>query len=654
MQYYGCAYYPENWGLENLEPDARLMRAAGINMVRIGEFAWSRMEPRENHFTLDWLHAALRVMAEHAIKVMLCTPTAAAPAWLVKNYPETLVIGKDGRTAYHGVRQHTCYSSETYRRHCARITEKLSREAARYPNVVAWQIDNEIGCSIFGNCHCAHCQTRFRAWLRERYGTLAELNRAWGNAFWSMDYSEWEEVTLGDTGLIHSPSRVLDSCRFYSDTKIDYAMDQARIIRANHPGALICTNNFNRVDHFKGFAALDRAGGDIYQADGFIFAHVLDRHRSYKAGTPFWITETGVGGEGWPGLPHDARFRPRLWSFYARGAEMLLVFLWRPFLSGQEQQALGLLEHSGKAGARYEVVKKAFLEMQALAPHLQNLPPPTARVAVLHDYDSEWTIAGSRLADTNAAADLAAWLFRRQLVADVIPAERDLGAYRLLLIPALLHVSRAAAGRLAEFVKGGGVIVAMGQLGQFDANANYLPLAGPEPLQALFGMTMESGVRLNTARAHAEIRSDQDPDLPFSGAIAGRRLQGMARKWAGDVTLQGGAALMRFDASFLQGQPAVVERQSGLGRTIYIAANEVDGESLAAILDYALKAAGVPAGPETPAAVEVVQRGPLTFIINHGPDSAVVQRASGGRALLGDYHEGRVNLAPYDVCVIAE
>ncbi len=292
--------------------------------------------------------------------------------------------------------------------------------------------------------------------------------------------------------------------------------------------------------------------------------------------------------------------------------------------------------------------------MQALAPYMQNLPLPAAKVAVLHDYDSEWTIAGCRLADTNAAADLAAWLFRRQLVADVIPTERELDAYRLLLIPALLHVSRAAAGRLAEFVKGGGVIVAMGPLGLFDANANYLPLAGPEPLQDLFGLTMESGVRLNTARAHAEIRSGQDPDLPFSGAIAGRRLQGMARKWAGDVTLQDGAALMRFDASFLQGQPAVVERQSGLGRTIYIAANEVDGDSLAAIMDYALDAAGVPAGPETPVAVEVVQRGPLTFIVNHGPDAAVVQRAGGGRALLGDYHAGRVNLAPYDVCVIAE
>ena len=652
MKHLGCAYYPENWGEESLKTDAALMQAAGINIVRIGEFAWSCMEPSEDHFTLDWLHETIRVMAAHEIQVLMCTPTAAAPAWLVKNYPDTLIVRKDGRQAYHGVRQHTCYSSATYRRHCARITDKLSREVAAYPNVTAWQIDNEIGCSMFGNCHCAHCKEQFREWLKQRYGTLEELNRAWGNVFWSMDYMDWSEVILGDTGLNHSPSRVLDSYRFFSDVKIDYAMAQARIIRANHPGALICTNNFTGVDHFKGFAGLDRVGGDIYLGEGYSLANCVDRHRSYKPATPFWITETEVGGEGWKGLPHDEHFRPRLWSFFARGVDMSLVFLWRPFLAGQEQNLLGILEHSGKAGMRYQVVRRAFLEMQALAPHLQNLPLPVAKVAMLVDYDSVWTIAGGRLAENSASIAVGELLFRRQLVTDFIPPDRDLSPYRLLLIPALLHISRPAAERLTQFVKNGGVIMAMGQLGMFDANANFLPLTGPAPLQDLFGFTMENGVRLNTSKANIEIHSDQNVELPLSGTIAGRRLNGVARKWAADVTLKGGEALMAFDDSFLRGQPAVVEQKTGPGRTLYIAANEVDKNFLAAIMDYALKAAGVAPGPETPETVEVVERGVLTFVVNHGPDSATINLTRPGRALVGNYKEGQVSLAPYGVCVV--
>ena len=653
MRYLGCAYYPEAWDMERLPVDAGLMRAAGINIVRIGEFAWSRMEPGEVHFTLDWLHETIRVMARHEIQVLMCTPTAAAPAWLVKNYPDTLIVSKDGRQAYHGVRQHTCYTSPTYRRHCARITDKLARELAEYKNVVAWQIDNEIGCSIFGNCHCAHCQASFREWLKRRYGTLAELNRAWGNVFWSMDYTDWDEITLGDRGLVHSPARVLDSYRFFSDVKIDYAMAQAGIIRTHQPGALICTNNFWDVDHFKGFAALDRAGGDIYRSEGFAFANILERHRSYKTNVPFWITETDVGGEGWKGLPHDKRFRPRLWSFFARGADMLLVFPWRPFLSGQEQGGAGaILEHTGKAGARYEVVRQAFLEMQALAPHLHDLPLPEAKVAMLVDYDSIWTIAGCRLPDNTAMAKMGELLFRRQLLIDFIPPDRDLNQYQLLLIPALLHISPPAAERLAQFVRGGGVIMAMGQLGMFDANANYLPVAGPEPLQDLFGFTMDNGVRLNTSKANIEIRSEQNGELPLSGVIDGRRLSGVARMWSADINLKGGAPMMTFNGSCLDGHPAVVEQKTGRGRTIYIAANEVDNELLAAIADYALEAAGVAPGPAVADKVEVVERGPLAFVINHGPDSAAVKLNRPGQALVGHYKAGQIQMGPYDVCVI--
>ncbi len=209
IKYRGVAWYPEFWPEERWDDDIRLMREAHINLVRIGEFAWTPMEPAEGRFDLGWLHRVVEKLGAAGIEVMLCTPTATPPAWLTNAYPDTLLVTKEGKRAVHGGRRHYCPTSPTYRRHVERITERLASEFSRHANVTSWQIDNELGPES-GECYCQSCADGFRAWLQRRYGTLERLNAAWQTRFWSVVYTDWSEVDIRqcEAGLPeHRPRR---------------------------------------------------------------------------------------------------------------------------------------------------------------------------------------------------------------------------------------------------------------------------------------------------------------------------------------------------------------------------------------------------------------------------------------------------------------
>jgi beta-galactosidase GanA len=209
-----------------------LMMEAGINLVRIGEFAWSRMEPEDGRFTLDWLHNCVQALDKFGISVLMCTPTATPPAWLTTTYPNTCLVYADGKAAEHGRRMHYCTTSDTYRRFSARITDFLSQEMSQHANVVAWQLDNEFGPEMSW-CHCENCQARFQAWLKKRYGSIQELNRLWGTGFWSMDYSDWRQVRLGsDPDSIPAGSWTASAL---SDSMISFACSKLRSSGATIP-----------------------------------------------------------------------------------------------------------------------------------------------------------------------------------------------------------------------------------------------------------------------------------------------------------------------------------------------------------------------------------------------------------------------------------
>lgn len=615
MKYLGCAYYPEYWGRERVATDAKLMREAGINLTRIGEFAWARLEPADGKFTFDWLHEAVEMLGEHGINVMMCTPTAAPPAWLTCGHPDTLLINAEGRRLEHGTRRHYCYTSPTYRRYTKRIVEKLAKEFSRHRNVVAWQIDNEPDLVETGICYCEKCQAEFRAWLKARYGSVKTLNQRWGTGFWTTDYVVWNQVRLGRAN--HHISRQLDSRRFANEKLSDFILLQAEILKKQRPAWLVSTNLngcvFTSLDYFKLFEKLDVACKDLYFdiCTMDVNALIMEQFRSFKPGKKYWITETGAGMCGCGRPAHAGQFRAWLWSSYAHGGDAHVVFRWRTCLSGQEQELEGMLEHSGVPGHRYKAIQAAFLEMRK-AKH-GDLPLPATSVAFVHDYDVQFayqsTGIGGIINYEQSLCELHREFYRRNVRTAIVPPTADLSGYRLVVLPSLVMVNETLAKNLKRFVAGGGVVLAVGQLGMRDANGNYLLNRGPDRVQDLFGVLINGGMYLHSCVGVDETSATR---RPFTVKLAGK-LAGQAAVWLGDLEAVDCRVLAKVAEDTYRGQPAVVEKPTGKGLAIYCAMAKFDGK----LVEYALKKAGVKALAGIPEHVEVIQRGARTFTINH-------------------------------------
>lgn len=243
--HFGADYYPEHWPEERWETDAKLMREMGIDVVRVAEFAWQKLEPSEGRFDFSWLDRSLEILAKQGIRAVIGTPTATPPAWIIERNPEILPTDSRGVRRSFGGRHHDCQSNAVYRAHARRIVEAMSRHFKSTPNVVGWQIDNELGNSHDDFCHCDSCRAAFQGWLLKKYGSIGELNRRWGTVFWSQTYDEFSQIpTPAITPVItHNPSLLLDWKRFHSDLIVDFAEAQEKIIRANAPGQFI-THNF--------------------------------------------------------------------------------------------------------------------------------------------------------------------------------------------------------------------------------------------------------------------------------------------------------------------------------------------------------------------------------------------------------------------------
>lgn len=465
----GVCYYPEHWPEQRWAEDARLMRAAGLELVRIGEFAWATLEPQPGRYDWAWLDRAIETLASAGLQIMLGTPTATPPAWLTERHPEVLRVGADGRRWSHGGRRHTCPTSPAYRELSAGIVTALGERYGQHPAVVAWQIDNELSNHSTGRCACPLCRAAFQRWCQQRYNTLEQLNAAWGTVFWSQRYSDWSQIPLPSdpVGGGHNPSLQLAYRRFSSDAHVAIVRQQATLLRQLAPGRRLTTNIApldDELDWHAVAAEVDVISWDNYP-HGFAhpadvaFFHDLVRGMKRQ---PFWVTEQQAGQINW--TPYNPPVPPgqvRLWTYQAlaHGAEHVLYFRWRACRYGQEQYHSGLLNHDTSLAQGYHEAQQTARELaQGAGERLARRAP--AEVALLVSYADAWATEVEP-----HHADFRYWQMARQIYrdfwqrginVDVIGRGQDLSGYRQVIPVAPLLIDDDETRRWQAYVAAGG------------------------------------------------------------------------------------------------------------------------------------------------------------------------------------------------------
>lgn len=517
----GVCYYPEHWPEAWWADDARRMAEMGLSHVRIGEFAWSRVEPEPGRLEWGWLDRALQVLGDAGLKVILGTPTATPPKWLVDTMPDMIALDADGRPRGFGSRRHYCFSHAGYAAQCDRIVTLLAERYGQYPAIAAWQTDNEYGCHDTAVSYSLAARDGFRAWLRSKYGSIAALNQAWGNVFWSMEYRDFAEIELPNLTVTQAnPAHELDFRRFSSDQVVAFNRRQVEILRHHSPGRDVVHNFmgfFTQFDHHAVGDDLDVASWDSYPL-GFLEQFWLsaeEKQRYQRQGHPdiaafhhdlyrgcqregrWWVMEQQPGPVNW------ARYNPaplpgmvRLWTLeaMAHGAELVSYFRWRQAPFAQEQMHAGLLRPDS-------VDDQGAHEARTVAAEIAALPdpgPPPRRVALVFDYTAAWVTdilpQGQGFSALRVAFEYYALLRRLGLDIDIVRPGTDLAGYALVIVPCLPICSAEFVESLASL---SAPIIFGPRAGSKTADFAIPPELPPGPLQSLLPLKV---VRVESLR----------------------------------------------------------------------------------------------------------------------------------------------------------
>jgi beta-galactosidase len=607
-------YYPEHWDRSMWEDDVRAMAELGTYAVRVGEFAWSRMEPSEGVYDFAWLDDAIDLIAKYGMKVILGTPTNCAPLWLYTAHPDTIQYERDGQPTHLGIRGHRCQTSPTFRAYAEKIIRKMAERYAGRPEILAWQIDNEVESN---HCTCPSCRKSFQEWCREKHGTLEQLNRDWGTVVWSGEYSDWSQIECFNTAWVNksdwfNPAYMLDYERFCSKTTADYVAFQTALIREYDPAAVVTTNacfGLHVQDFYQEFAPLDVASYDNYPplelpadptAEVYSNAFALDMVRGWK-NKNFWIMEQ-LGGPMGCWMPTTRAMEPGMLEGYAmqavaHGADLLSFFRWRTASTGAEMYCYGLLDHDNKPNRRLKELEL----LQGRLAKAEGLDGTTVKsqVALVFSPDQSYNFSNQ-----TASRGFDYWrqerLFHDALMSlgvnvDVVSddASLDPEQCKIVIVPAYAVTSDAFAAKLEAYVAAGGHAVLTVHSGTKDVNGNCTV---GEYLPGKFARM--AGCRV--------VESDAIGEAVQTVRDANGNVHNIS-VWCDLLELDGAQAIAEYDERYYAGMPAACRNAYGAGTCSYV--GTVGDKSFhRALLVSELRLAGIDFIENLPAGVESCTR----------------------------------------------
>ncbi|MDD3503401.1 MAG: beta-galactosidase [Eubacteriales bacterium] len=587
--YYGVSWYPEQKAREEWQHDIKLLADSGFNVVRMGEFAWTEMEPTAGVYNFNWLIEAVEALAEVGIKSIICTPTACPPAWMVENNPQLRYVDNNGRIRPYGGRRTYCYSNQAYREASAGIAARLAEVFGRHPAVIGYQIDNEPAQEATGRCHCPVCQAGFRAWLKQRFGTIDKLNTAAGMKFWNQTYDSFEQIELpvnsievGTNDAIRAyyenPSLRLWAEQFASEQQIEYQNIQTRAMRP-YTDLIITVNGTglatNSIDYYKAYEELDVYAFDYYPSLRHSISPAAYAHARGIKNKPFWLMEFVSGGghrlsgsgrsQAWPGSLQQSVVHAA-----ACGAELIAHFQFRTFAGGAEQLNYAIVDADGVARRRYYECRDTARILRKLEPIL-SAEQPVQRVALIFDYESLWSLKIKPVHEGHdylkLLEEMHANLAKLGVQADIIGYENlkeDASKYQAIILGCQILTDDETRQVLRDYVSAGGNLIA-GTLTSVKNRDNYgYTESLPAGLTDVFGLHVAEvdpvfDYSITPIRSSAEVAS-----------TTGDADYGSTRYWCEALALDSAQPLLVFDGSFRDGVPLAAKNSFGQGSAWYI------------------------------------------------------------------------------------
>ncbi len=679
---YGTAYYNEYMPGDQqarLAKDVELMKAAGLNVVRMGESTWSLWEPEDGKFDYEWMDRIVDAMGKAGIKVILGTPTYSIPAWMAHEHPEIFAqrVNPDMRGGptlqnTYGLRQNMDTDSPAYRFYAERLILHIVAHYKDNPTVIGWQLDNETSSYDAAN---RDVFVGFQHYLEKKFGTPEALSKAWFLNYWGENLHTWED--LPERSGAQSTGYKLEWTRWSQMRVTDFLRWQAALVRECAGSGQFVTTDYggmmrHDVNEEAVAAFLDIPADNVYHRtqdhyDGSLQSLQEDFTRSLKHGN-FLITETNAQTIGWDSQsqypPYDGQFREDVYTHLSNGANMVEYWHWASIAANQETYWKGVLSHDLEPNRAYAEVSRTAHELQKIGPHLVGLQIHP-QVAILWSRDSanaidfmpyggpepEWTWTHKPEGYDALVQQMHRALYDLNVGTDfVFPESTDFSSYKLLVVPSLYIADDALLQRISDYVKNGGHVVMTFKSGFANENNAVRWERAPGPLREAAGFNYQEFSNLEHPLA---LKGD-----PFQAGSANQ-----VSYWAEFLMLEHAKALAFYDHPFFAQWPAITENQFGTGTLLY-EGTYLSDDLQRAVLLRALEGAGLTTSDQQLPAHVHVQHGvnrlgkQVHYFFNYSSAEVHAPYAYGaGKNLLNEKPVAKgatLALAPWDLAIIEE
>lgn len=656
---YGGDYNPNQWPREVWEEDMRMFRDTRINSATINVFSWAKLQPREEAYDFTELDDIIDMLSRDGYSIVLATSTGAVPAWMAAKYPEVERTDYEGRHHKFGQRHNACPNSPIFRKYSAALAGKLAERYGRNPYVACWHVGNEYG----GECYCENCERAFRRWLRDKYGSLEAVNRAWNTEFWGHTLYSWEEIVLPSLlseGMADRRTAFagisIDYKRFNSDSLLENYMLERDAIRRFDPDTPITTNlmgTYKGLDYFKWAKEMDIISWDHYPWYNTPWSQCAmnnDLMRGLKA-APFMLMEQTPSQQNWQpynSLKRPGQMRAQSYQTMAHGGDTIQFFQLRRSIGGCEKFHGAVIAHAGTEDTR------VFMEVAQLGAELERLGDRIlgsvneAQVGILFDWDNYWALEFTSgpnvdLAYVKQIHAYYAYFYDRNIAVDMVPADGEFHGYKLIVAPVLYMVKEGMKEALEAFVERGGILVLTYMSGIVDQSDNVHLGGYPGPFRRMAGIWVEETDALAPEQRNEMVTTD------------GKRYGcGLVCDL---MHAEGAEVLATYGRDFYEGMPAATRNRFGRGQVFYLG-TEAEPEGMAHFLDKAVMEAGVTPVIEEETELEVTGRkgeaGRFYFIINFKKTEIRIPRCFAGQEdlLTGETLSEETVLKPYDVRLV--